>query len=181
MQYNKQFNCWSLRCSWSIAWRRCSNYIFILDLTVNTCLQYIAQIQLQIETKTIFVLWFDVLYIRDFTVFLSVKEAPWLWTSCCLLSHLGECVDEIDHNANGIHGQNHTHHASAARPWLRRSLLLHLSCSTQTWVGPSLKIQIISRIYHVLNCLKAWYVLIECLDTTCLSLCFLYVHDLCDN
>ena len=26
-------NCWSLRCSWSIACRRCSNYIFILDLT----------------------------------------------------------------------------------------------------------------------------------------------------
>ena len=28
---NKHF--WSLRCSWSIACRRCSNYIFILDLT----------------------------------------------------------------------------------------------------------------------------------------------------
>ena len=27
-----QLNCWSLRCSWSIACRRCSNYIFILDL-----------------------------------------------------------------------------------------------------------------------------------------------------
>ena len=27
------WNCWSLRCSWSIAWRRCSNYIFILNLT----------------------------------------------------------------------------------------------------------------------------------------------------
>ena len=30
---NWQWNCWSLRCSWSIACRRCSNYIFILDLT----------------------------------------------------------------------------------------------------------------------------------------------------
>ena len=28
-----QSNCWSLRCSWRIACRRCSNYIFILDLT----------------------------------------------------------------------------------------------------------------------------------------------------
>ena len=27
------WNCWPLRCSWSIACRRCSNYIFILDLT----------------------------------------------------------------------------------------------------------------------------------------------------
>ena len=29
----RQLNCWSLRCSWSIACRRCSNYIFILNLT----------------------------------------------------------------------------------------------------------------------------------------------------
>ena len=28
-------NCWSLRCSWSIACRRCSNYIFIFDLTTG--------------------------------------------------------------------------------------------------------------------------------------------------
>ena len=28
----RQWNCWSLRCSWSIACRRCPNYIFILDL-----------------------------------------------------------------------------------------------------------------------------------------------------
>ena len=29
----RQYNCWSLRCCWSIACRRCSNYIFILGLT----------------------------------------------------------------------------------------------------------------------------------------------------
>ena len=29
----RQLNPWSLICSWSIACRRCSNYIFILDLT----------------------------------------------------------------------------------------------------------------------------------------------------
>ena len=28
-----QYNCWSLRCNWSVACRRCSNYIFILNLT----------------------------------------------------------------------------------------------------------------------------------------------------
>ena len=32
---NRQWHCWSLRCSWSIACRRCSNYIFIIDLTVG--------------------------------------------------------------------------------------------------------------------------------------------------
>ena len=29
----RTFEGWSLRCNWSIAYRRCSNYIFILDLT----------------------------------------------------------------------------------------------------------------------------------------------------
>ena len=33
MHLSRQWNCWSLRCSWSIACRRCSNYIFILNLT----------------------------------------------------------------------------------------------------------------------------------------------------
>ena len=33
MHFSRQLNCWSLRCSWSIACRRCSNYIFILNLT----------------------------------------------------------------------------------------------------------------------------------------------------
>ena len=33
MNLIRQLKCWSLRCSWSIACRRCSNYIFILDLT----------------------------------------------------------------------------------------------------------------------------------------------------
>ena len=31
--FSRQWNCRSLRCSWSIACRCCSNYIFILDLT----------------------------------------------------------------------------------------------------------------------------------------------------
>ena len=31
--FSWQFNCWSLRCSWSIVCRRCSNSIFILNLT----------------------------------------------------------------------------------------------------------------------------------------------------
>ena len=31
--FSMQLDCWSLRCSWSIACRRCSNYIFILNLT----------------------------------------------------------------------------------------------------------------------------------------------------
>ena len=30
---SRKWNCWSLRCNWSIACWRCSNYIFIFDLT----------------------------------------------------------------------------------------------------------------------------------------------------
>ena len=33
--FNRPLNCWSLRCSWSITCRRCSNYIFILHLTLG--------------------------------------------------------------------------------------------------------------------------------------------------
>ena len=32
VRLNRQWNCWSLSCSWSIACRRCTNYIFVLDL-----------------------------------------------------------------------------------------------------------------------------------------------------
>ena len=31
--FSRQQNCWSFRCSWCIASRYCSNYIFIFDLT----------------------------------------------------------------------------------------------------------------------------------------------------
>ena len=30
---SRQWTCWSLRCSWIVACRRCSNYIFVLELT----------------------------------------------------------------------------------------------------------------------------------------------------
>ena len=33
--FTRQLKCWSLRCSWSIACRRCSNYVFILHLTLG--------------------------------------------------------------------------------------------------------------------------------------------------
>ena len=35
MHFNRPLNCWSLRCSWSITYQRCSNYIFILHLTLG--------------------------------------------------------------------------------------------------------------------------------------------------
>ena len=35
MHFSRQLNCWSLRCSWSIVCRRCSNYIFILQWTLG--------------------------------------------------------------------------------------------------------------------------------------------------
>ena len=52
---SRQLNCWSLRCSWSIACRRCSNYIFIstshrasIDWTKTTARRYENQLSLGI-------------------------------------------------------------------------------------------------------------------------------------
>ena len=35
MHFSRQLNCWSLRCSWCIACRRCFNYVFIFHLTLG--------------------------------------------------------------------------------------------------------------------------------------------------
>ena len=35
MHLSRQLSCWSLGCSWSIACRRCTNYIFIVHLTLG--------------------------------------------------------------------------------------------------------------------------------------------------
>ena len=66
MHLSRQWNCWSLTCSWSIACRRCSNYIFILNL--NTWLQWIGQRQLQDEMRNINVWGLGATYIRELTV-----------------------------------------------------------------------------------------------------------------
>ena len=72
---SRQQTCWSLRCSWSIACRRCSNYIFILGLTtVNTWLQCIGQRQLQDETRNNMFLGLGAPYIRDVTVDLNSQQ-----------------------------------------------------------------------------------------------------------
>ena len=34
--FSRQLNYWLLRCSWSIAYQHCSNYIFILHLTLGS-------------------------------------------------------------------------------------------------------------------------------------------------
>ena len=47
--FSRQLNRWSLRCSWSIACWRCSNYIFILHLTFG----FNILRQLQAETRNI--------------------------------------------------------------------------------------------------------------------------------
>ena len=65
--FSKQLNCWSLRCSWSIACRRCSNYIFILHLTLG--LNLLRKDKMEAETRNIYVFGFGAPYIRYFTVF----------------------------------------------------------------------------------------------------------------
>ena len=71
MHISTQLNCWSLRCSWSIACRRCSNYIFILDLTHG--LNGLSKDNCKTRQKS--VLYFGVTYIRDFTLYKTHKYA----------------------------------------------------------------------------------------------------------
>ena len=40
VHFSRQLNCWSLRCSWSIVCRRCSNYIIILHLALGFNILY---------------------------------------------------------------------------------------------------------------------------------------------
>ena len=69
---SRQLNCQSLRCSWSSACQRRSNYFFILDLTSGFkgfCKD---------SRKTIWeVLGLGAFYIRDLTVFPFVVEDLW--------------------------------------------------------------------------------------------------------
>ena len=68
MHLSRQYTCWSLRCSWSIACRHCSNCILTIDLTPGFNGLGKLQRQLQDETRVISVWWFGATYIRDFAV-----------------------------------------------------------------------------------------------------------------
>ena len=77
MHFSRQSNCWSLRCSWNIACRRCSNYIFILHLTLGFNIQCIVQRQLQAKTRNI---WDLVHIILEITQYLSVNQkVSFIW------------------------------------------------------------------------------------------------------
>ena len=64
---SSQLNCWSLRCSWSIACRRCCNYIFILHLTPG--FNILRKHNCKPKRETFKFLGFGARYIRDFTVY----------------------------------------------------------------------------------------------------------------
>ena len=69
---SRQQNYWSLRCSWSIAYRHCSSYIFILESTApgfNGLGKFKVIIIGQDKVRIIEVLGFDAPYIRDFTTY----------------------------------------------------------------------------------------------------------------
>ena len=67
-------NCWSLRCSWSIAYRRCSNYIFILDLTPGFSGLGKGNGQTKRET---FKFWESVRFILDVWQYLDCNQHHW--------------------------------------------------------------------------------------------------------
>ena len=74
--FSRQLNCWSLRCSWSIACRRCSNYIFILHLTPGFNILRKGNCKSRQETFQ-FGIWCT--YIRDFTAYHEIMGTNKLW------------------------------------------------------------------------------------------------------
>ena len=71
-----QKDCWSLRCSLSIACRRCSNYIFILDLTHG--FNVLGKDHCKTRRETL-VLESGATYIRDLTVAFDFASRNKLW------------------------------------------------------------------------------------------------------
>ena len=63
---SRQWNCWSFRCICSIACRRCSNYIFILDLTPG--FNRLHKDNRKMRRDNISVLWFGAPFISGLTV-----------------------------------------------------------------------------------------------------------------
>ena len=97
MHLNRQLNCRSLRCSWSIACRRCSNYIFILDLTPG--FKGLAK-----DDFNIFWIWCA--YNRYFTVHFISKQLM-LVEKCfcgqdCWLCRPVLCVHMVETNSQHI-------------------------------------------------------------------------------
>ena len=66
MHLSRQYNCWLLKCSWSIACRRCSNYIFILNVTLG--FNGLGRYNCKTRRESFKVLGLGAPYIRDFTV-----------------------------------------------------------------------------------------------------------------
>ena len=82
--FGGQLNCWSVRCSKSIACRRCSNYIFILDLThgfnrlgKDNCKTRRETFEFWDLVRLILEIWW---YGMSFTAFLKWTFCFW-WTS----------------------------------------------------------------------------------------------------
>ena len=88
-----QLNCRSLRCSWNIACRRCSNYIFILDLIHG--INRLGKYNMLDGTRITYVLEFGAAYIRDFTVCSHSMNSIWHSNNSILL----QCL--CNNNRNG--------------------------------------------------------------------------------
>ena len=83
-----QWNCRSLRCSWSITCRRCSNYVFILDLTPAS-LDWAMTTAIRDEKQLTLGIWAS--YIRDFTVLMSMVTLTWIFMFIQLKTCIGCC------------------------------------------------------------------------------------------
>ena len=94
MHLGRRLNSWSLRCSWSIACRRCSNYIFIPDLTSSP--NELGKDNCKTRRES-FMSWDLVHLILETLRYLSktgnemllllFHRTPWVWSSEMSLPH----------------------------------------------------------------------------------------------
>ena len=80
-----QLTCWSLRCSWSIACWRCSNYIFILNLRPGFNRLHKDNWKMRWETRS-FGIWCT-LYKRIYGIFELYVPVFWIILMTCI-----ECI-----------------------------------------------------------------------------------------
>ena len=128
LQYNthlsRQLNCRSLRCSWSITCRRCSNYIFVLDLTPG--FKGLGKDDFKTRWES-FKFWDLVRLILEFLRYLSICDAFEMsnqWQMTYKATFLSACISLI-----AFFICDYISHITLNHQWNRTQLAQIMACS----------------------------------------------------
>ena len=108
-------NCWSFRCSWSIACRRCSNYIFILHLTLgfnilrkDNCkprrerFEFGDLVRLILEALR-YMLYFQVLCVPSKFKYMKMQRDMWTQPFSTIAAHWSSRLHHLHGNLSPYH------------------------------------------------------------------------------